>query len=389
MKVLFLAPHPFYQERGTPIAVNMVLKVLSERGESVDLVTYHEGADVHYPGVRIFRIPAISLLSGIRPGFSFKKVLCDLLMCFKVLLLVIRRRYQWVHAVEESVFIALVLKWVFRIPYVYDMDSSLSQQMIEKYPRLGFLYRFLRFCEGIAVKNAAIVVPVCDSLSNEIAGFGPAKVTVLHDPPVPSREADDPVSDLKKEKGIDRLLALYVGNLESYQGIDLLLEAFALVLKEIDEVDLAVIGGTDSDIRKYRDMAGRLGIAAKVHFFGPKPVAQLAGYLSQADILLSPRIKGKNTPMKLYSYLKSGKVVLATDLPTHTQVLDGGVAMVAPPSPKEFAMGLLSLVGNADLRMKLGDAGKKLVDEKYSESVFHQKLNGIYDWLGTAAGVKI
>ena len=58
MNVLMLAPHPFYQARGTPIAVDLVLKVLSSRGEKVDVVTFPEGEPVHYANVAIYRTPA-------------------------------------------------------------------------------------------------------------------------------------------------------------------------------------------------------------------------------------------------------------------------------------------------------------------------------------------
>ena len=67
MNILLLAPHPFYQDRGTPIAVNLVLKVLSERGDRIDVLTFHEGREVDYPRVRIYRIPAWPFLLNIRP----------------------------------------------------------------------------------------------------------------------------------------------------------------------------------------------------------------------------------------------------------------------------------------------------------------------------------
>lgn len=104
MNILFLAPEPFYQERGTPIAVDRLLRVLSERGDAVDLVTYHEGQDQEYEHVRVFRVPGLPLLNGIRPGFSWKKVICDVLMLIKAVRLATKRRYHLVHAVEESVF---------------------------------------------------------------------------------------------------------------------------------------------------------------------------------------------------------------------------------------------------------------------------------------------
>jgi hypothetical protein len=180
-RILFLAPQPFYQDRGTPIAVDLLLKVYSNRGESVDVIAYHEGKDVSYPNIRLMRTPNLPLVSNIRPGFSWKKLVCDTCMFFQALSLVLTRQYQFVHAVEESVFIALVFKVFLGIPYLYDMDSSLSQQMVEKYPKLAFLSKILAFLEGIAVKNAQVVIPVCDRLAEDIQHHNPQKIVVLPD----------------------------------------------------------------------------------------------------------------------------------------------------------------------------------------------------------------
>ena len=86
MRVLVLAPQPFYQERGTPIAVRIAVESLSRKLQlsasdpaSIDLLCYHEGEDIQIPGVRIFRIPAPKALCGIRPGLSIKKLLCDVI----------------------------------------------------------------------------------------------------------------------------------------------------------------------------------------------------------------------------------------------------------------------------------------------------------------------
>ena len=113
MNILFLAPHPFYQDRGTPIAVNLLLRVLSERGETVDVLTYHEGSPVQHPGMTLHRIVALPFIRDIRPGFSFKKLMCDGVMMIQAIQQVRRKPYHVVHAVEESVFIALVIKTYF------------------------------------------------------------------------------------------------------------------------------------------------------------------------------------------------------------------------------------------------------------------------------------
>lgn len=189
------------------------------------------------------------------------------------------------------------------------------------------------------------------------------------------------MQNLKSQLKISNLILMYVGNLESYQGIDLLLDSFALVLEQTNQVDLVIIGGEVADIQKYQKKANFLGLQAKVHFCGARPTNQLSQYLAQADILVSPRIKGRNTPMKIYSYLDSGKAVLATDLPTHTQVIDNRVAMLVQPHPEDFSQGILRLINNSNLRSKLGMRGKQLIQEKHSYQAFCQKLNNLYDWL--------
>ncbi|MDJ0795266.1 MAG: glycosyltransferase [Calothrix sp. MO_167.B12] len=189
------------------------------------------------------------------------------------------------------------------------------------------------------------------------------------------------MQNLKTELNIQNLTLMYVGNLESYQGIDLLLDSFALIINQTDKVDLVIIGGESTDILKYQIKTRELRIEHKVHFCGSQPTNKLGLYLSQADILVSPRIKGKNTPMKIYSYLDSGKPVVATNLLTHTQVMNNRVAILANPNAQDFSQGILSLIDDYNLRLKLGNAGKKLVQEKHSYQAFSQKLNTLYDYL--------
>lgn len=386
MNTLFMAPQPFYQERGTPIAVDRILRVLSERGDRVDLVTWHEGRDMAYNRVTIHRIPNLPI-RNIRPGFSLAKIICDIFMFFTVLRLASRRQYHLVHAVEEAVFIALLLKVFFKIPYVYDMDSSLAQQLIERHPWLTLLAPVLKFFEGLAVRNAKAVIPVCDALAMGIRRHEPKKVVVLQDISLLDNSQPRIPEDLRTHLSLQGQLLMYVGNLEPYQGIDLLVQSFALALKQTDQAglvaDLVVIGGEAQDIAKYQEQCRWLGIAHRVHFMGPRPIEHLAAYLAQADILVSPRIKGNNTPMKIYSYLDSGKPLLATDLPTHTQVLDHQVAVLARPVAQQFATGMVRLIEDATLRKQIGTAGQQLIQEKFTYTAFQKRVNGLFDWLKT------
>jgi hypothetical protein len=181
MKILILAPQPFYQERGTPIAVDLMVRSLSERGHAVDLLVYHEGTDVSYPGVTVHRIPALSFIKNVRPGLSLKKLICDFFMFWKAVGLLRRNRPDIIHAVEEAAFMAYVIRMFSGIPYVYDMDSSLPDQVVEKYPAFRPVQRLMRLLIKPVVTHALLVAPVCESIAMTISPFEPARVVILRD----------------------------------------------------------------------------------------------------------------------------------------------------------------------------------------------------------------
>jgi glycosyltransferase involved in cell wall biosynthesis len=257
----------------------------------------------------------------------------------------------------------------------------LSEQLIAKYPILRHLSGLLNFFEWLAVRHAEAVVPVCEALTLAIAKYKPKRVLTLHDVSLLGDRGHQTRQDLRVKLGITAPLLMYVGNLEVYQGIDLLLESFALALKQVDGADLLIIGGEASDIRNYQAKCRDLRIQERVRFLGPRPVEDLAGYLAEADVLVAPRIAGSNTPMKLYSYLDSGKPVIATNLPTHTQVLGSHAALLAHPNPQAFSNAILQLLKDRDLGKRLGTAGKRLIEDKYTYAAFRIKLNALYDWL--------
>ena len=170
--------------------------------------------------------------------------------------------------------------------------------------------------------------------------------------------------------------------MEAYQGVDLLLDAFKLAVeKRGGGLHLILIGGLPQDIESYEQRSERLGLKESVFFIGPRAFDQLSEYLAGADILVSPRISGINTPMKIFPFLHSGKPVLATDLPTHSQILTGGVACLAPAEPVQFAEALLELSKDAELRLRLGQAGRAFVESNHTFAAHRKRLDRAYDWI--------
>jgi glycosyltransferase involved in cell wall biosynthesis len=392
VRILVLAPHPFFQARGTPLAVKRVLEFLSSRGHHLDLLTFHEGEDVEIPNCRIHRIARPLWIRNIRPGFSYKKVVCDLLMFVRCLRMVRKNHYDLIHAVEESAFIAAAMQRVAGVPYVYDMDSSLAEQLVDTYPSLQFAFSTLRRCEAMAVRHSLGVLTVCAALEDVAHGHAPDKpigrvedTTLLGPEQTHSGngQSGDPI--LPPAVGSRSPVVMYVGNLEHYQGIGLLLDGFRHALVRLPDAHLVIVGGLKEDIAYYRRRAQKLGIGDQVHFLGPRPITSLDGLFRRADVLVSPRLKGLNTPMKIYSYLDSGTAVLATRLRTHTQVLDDRTAYLVSPDPEALGDGLADLLSNPILRERLARQAKAYVQREFTPEAAHRKLGSFYSMMESRA----
>lgn len=389
MKILLLAPHPFYQERGTPIAIDLLLESLSRLGHQVDVITFPEGSARHYPGVELHRVSPIGDVGAVRPGFSLKKLYLDLFVFFKFLRFLFTRKYDVVHAVEESVYMAMLICPLKGVPYIYDMDSSMVTQMIDKFGWLKAVEPLLRWIESLPARFAKVVVPCCDALAEDVQPYRNADKPVipLKDVSLLDRSRSVPEGGLDipsllaphfQNEGLKPKVTMYIGNLESYQGIDLMIEGFALASRKKDELALVIVGGEDADISHYQAKIDQLGLADKCFLAGKQPVGDLYALMLQADIMLSPRTQGINTPMKVYSYLDSGRPVLATRLPTHTQVMSDDIACLVEPDAESFAEGLLTLTASPKESEAMIERASAFIQREHSPEAFHGKVTDIY-----------
>ena len=116
----------------------------------------------------------------------------------------------------------------------------------------------------------------------------------------------------------------------------------------------------------YEERARDLGLSQSFLFTGIRPPEEVPAFIRLSDILVSPRTRGTNTPLKIYSYLQSAKAIVATDLYTHTQVLDRNVSVLADPDAEAFAEGIISVLDDAQLAESLGQRAKELFESDYT-----------------------
>lgn len=381
MNILLVAPQPFFMERGTPIAVRLLVETLCEFGHAVDLLVYHAGHDVHINNMRLVRARRPPGVQEVPIGISVAKLLCDAMLVSRMIGMLRRNRYDVIHAVEEAIFPAVVLNAISRRKLVYDMDSSLADQLTDKWRLLRPLRSLFRWLERAAVRRATATVAVCEDLAVKVRPWvGENRVIVLPDVPLNDPAPRPGIEQLRDRVDPEAVLGVYVGNLEPYQGIDLLLQGMARLPPDA-RFRMVIIGGSPAHIALYRREIAALGIEGVVHLLGARPLADLGAYLAQADVLVSPRTLGQNTPMKIYSYMQAGKAILATDIRSHTQALDADCACLVPAEPHGFAAGLLRLARDPALRERLGTAAREKAEREYSLAVYRRKLRELYERL--------
>ena len=383
-----LAPEPFFEPRGTPFSEYHRIKALGELGHHVDLVTYPIGRDVELPNLRIFRSLRPPFVRKVRIGPSLTKVVLDALMLLTIARRIWSEKYDAIHSHEEMGLVGVWLaKWL-RVPHLYDMHSSLPQQLSNfKYSRSASLRAMFNWMEDQMVHRSDVVITICQELQDTVAEMGVADRSLLIEN-VMGGDVDEPPSrsaqEVRAAWGIpaDAPLALYTGTFEAYQGVDMLIDAAAVVARRRPDARVLVVGGEPAQVESAKARAQAAGAGAIMIFTGQQPAKEIPGFIQACDVLVSPRIRGTNTPLKIYSYLRSGKPIVATNLLTHTQVLTPEIAKLADPAADSFAAAILDLIDRPAERARLSGAARAVAQEKYSRETYMKRTAQAYERLG-------
>lgn len=367
MKILMIAPEPFFEPRGTPFSEYFRIKALCELGHEIDLVTYPIGQDKDIDGLRIFRSLRPPLVKSVKTGPSAAKIFLDFFLFFKAWGRLIRGKYDMIHTHEEANIMGVFLNKISGVPHLYDMHSSLVQQMENfKFTKSKFITGVFKFIERASLRNARSVIVICRSLydwATEITDNN--KLTIIENFKDDTPENPDPekLEAVKKEIGAgEHKIIMYTGTLETYQGIPLLIDSMAHL---DDSFRLVIIGGKPEQVETAKKEIAEKGLENRVILLGQRQPHDIPYYLKVSDVLVSPRILGTNIPLKIYSYLKSGVPVVATNLYTHTQSIDDNISILVDPEPEPFAQGIKDAV--SERGKKVTKNAREFCEKNYSD----------------------
>src|SRR5690348_2260977 len=375
MRILMIAPEPFFEARGTPFSEYHRIRALIDLGHTVDLVTYPFGHDVSLPGLRVFRSARPPFVRRVGIGPSWKKVPLDLALFATALRRALSGQYDAVHSHEEGSWFGVLIAGLRRVPHLYDMHSSLPQQLTNfGYSRSRVLKTLLRWFERFAVSRSQVVIVICPQLEDTVRAIDARVPAVLIENAPGSGDAPIAGSGqaLRRELGLptDAPVVVYTGTFESYQGLELLFRAMRTVIDHRPDARLVLAGGEPAQIDAARAEAASCGIGAATIFAGQRPAADIPAFLDAADVLVSPRSTGTNTPLKIYQYLRAGRPIVATRLLTHTQVLTDEVSFLTSATPEGFAEGILAAVGDPERARATGARARHLAETKYSYEAY-------------------
>ena len=288
--------------------------------------------------------------------------------------------------------IALVLRWLDGTKFVFDHHDLCPELFQSRFPDGPTLpYRGLRALERRTHRTADHVISTNDSyrdIAINRSGKAPADVTVVRTGPNPDKlQRGAPEPELRRGR---RFLAAYIGVMGPQDGVDIVVRAADIVVREMGRSDIAftLIGSGDcfDELVALRD---ELKLAGHVEFTGRVPDELVKKILSTADIGLSPDPKNPlndvSTMNKTMEYMAFELPVVAFDL-RETRVSAGDAAVYAKPNDiHEYARAIVDLVDDGDRRADLGKLGRTRVEEELAWSHQERAYVSVYQRLTTGA----
>jgi PEP-CTERM/exosortase A-associated glycosyltransferase len=242
----------------------------------------------------------------------------------------------------------------YGLPVVYECRAFWEDAAVDHgtHAEWGLRYRLSRALETRVFQRADAVTKICEGLKTDIAARGVEahRITVIPNAVDIEgfRVRETPDDELRARLGLKGKRVIgFVGSFYAYEGLQLLLDAMPQISRHHRDVALLLVGGGPEEDR-LQQQAQRLGLGNTVVFGGRVPHAEVQRYYDLLDVLVYPRLPMRLTelvtPLKPLEAMAQGKLVLASDVGGHRELIEDGV------NGRFFRAG-----SSADLVAKVGD----------------------------------
>lgn len=396
MKILMIAPTPFFSDRGCHVRIYEEAKNLSFRGNDVTICTYHLGEDI--PGIDIRRIINIPWYNKLSAGPSFHKIYIDFLLLLKSILITNQIKPDVIHAhLNEGALIGKICSWLFGIPMVFDVQGEFTSEIrahkfMKDYPRLHkVIYKVASIVEKFSYKTADALLVNSNFMSNRLQkslGIRKEAIFVVPDAAgLPSSISLNELESLRKGLNIPekKKIVVYLGLLTEYQGVDLLLKVIKSISEKRDDVHFLIMGYPNEE--RYKRISEDLSISQYITFTGRIPYSDIYKYLALGTIAVSPKSLdlGGEANIKIYNYIAAGLPSVVFDYLVNREILGDLGIYARPKDPISLENGLTRLFDDDELRLSLVEKLKAIEIEKYGWKNSTIKLLQAYLFVTTVA----
>jgi glycogen(starch) synthase len=256
-------------------------------------------------------------------------------------------------------------------------------------------YHLTRQLENNVVSRADAVVTICEGLARDLTerGFDREAITVMPNgvdlalfgaPPRPDMA-------LARELGLaegDTLHPVigFIGSFYDYEGLDDLIAAMPALVRERPDARLLLVGGGPREAM-LREQAAASPAAQAIRFVGRVPHHEVERYYALAEIMAYPRKKSRLTdlvtPLKPLEAMAQGKIVAASDVGGHRELIQHGKTGVLfpPDDPSACAAALAALIERRELWPDMLRAGREHVEKQHDWATNVQRYQVVYQKL--------
>lgn len=379
-------PSPFdrrvWQEATTLVAAGYQVSIICPKGKG-----FESGFEI-LDGVAIYRhslpVEAAGAL-GYALEYSYA-LLAEFVLALRVLF---TRGFDAIHACNppDTIFLIGGFFKLFGKKFVFDHHDINPELYEAKFGRRDFFYRMMLRLERWTFKTADLSIATNESyrkIAIERGGMPADRVHVVRSGPKLDRlKRLPPRNELRKGRAY---LVGYVGVMGDQEGIDLLLQAARIIVRDYNRSDVhfGLVGGGTS-LPKLQELAVELGIGEFVTFTGRVPDQQLLEMLNTADVCVNPDVANamndKSTMNKIMEYMALGKPIVQFDLTEGRFSAQEASLYARKNDVQDLADKIVSLLDDADARQRMGQFGYERVVSELSWEYEAPKLLAAYDQL--------
>lgn len=379
-----LAPTPYFADRGCHVRIYEEARTLQETGCDVRIVTYHIGRDM--PGIATERIPSLPWYRKMTAGPSWQKPLLDILLFLKAASVALDFKPQIIHAhLHEGAFIGMLLRPLLRAPLIMDFQGSLTMECLDHrfFSKDSITCKIFSFIERIINKTADALITSSTTGAEQLRcnwGVPEAKLFPVIDGVDTACFFPRPDNQVRKKYGIPQgtPLVVFLGVLNEYQGVDLLLQAALIMKNKMIDVHFLLMGYPDA---AYRSMAANMGLSGMITFTGRIDYEQAASFLSAGDLAVSPKLSRTEANGKILNYMACALPTVVFDTEVNRELLGDTGVYAAYGSAADLAQKTMELLADPERLKMLSGMVREKAEREHSWAARGALIKNVYKQL--------